>query len=189
MSYIYWNDGLKKNVCDEIITSQNKLKNFPPGSNSKFSPNRQLEDNKWFKRNCNMMINYIQNNDKLNHTIEQYFRQSNKLFNYNIMKFSSPQFTIYNKGDYYKYHQDRNDFERVSGDNLFRKISMTIQLSTQSQYKGGDLEFYNGDEEELKLEIRNQGTVICFDSRMWHRVSEIQSGIRYSLVSFAYGED
>ena len=46
MSYIYWNDGLKKNVCDEIITSQNKLKNFPPGSNSKFSPTRQLEDNK-----------------------------------------------------------------------------------------------------------------------------------------------
>ena len=64
---------------------------------------------------------------------------------------------------------------------------MTVQLSDPDSYEGGEFYFYNGNKEEIKPEIQKQGSIVCFDSRMWHRVAPVTKGVRYSLVSWILG--
>jgi len=35
--------------------------------------------------------------------------------------------------------------------------------------------------------MQEQGSIIIFDSREWHRVSPVTKGVRYSLVSWSLG--
>ena len=42
-------------------------------------------------------------------------------------------------------------------------------------------------DEEMEKDIRDQGTVIVFDSRDWHRVTPVTKGTRYSLVCWTVG--
>ena len=64
---------------------------------------------------------------------------------------------------------------------------MTVQLSDPDTYEGGQFFFYNGNKEEEEPEIQKQGSILVFDSRMWHRVAPVTKGVRYSLVSWVLG--
>ena len=41
--------------------------------------------------------------------------------------------------------------------------------------------------EQVTKDINSQGTVIVFDSRDWHRVSPMISGVRHSIVCWTVG--
>ena len=83
-----------------------------------------------------------------------------------------------------------------------RKLSLTFCLSDPNKYEGGELQFYNGERprlgytlsdgteitaEQIKEDIRSQGSVIVFDSRDWHRVTPVTKGTRYSIVCWSVG--
>ena len=78
-----------------------------------------------------------------------------------------------------------------------RKLSVTCQLSDQTEYKGGELEFdfrnydpYMRDEvEHVKQakDILTKGSIIVFPSFVWHRVKPVTEGTRYSLVLWNLG--
>jgi PKHD-type hydroxylase len=97
-------------------------------------------------------------------------------------KFQSIQFTKYEKGDFYKWHVDVGP----TADTCTRKISLSVQLSSDDAYEGGDLQFGNLDDEALTAS-REKGSVTLFPSIIRHRVSPIESGTRYSLVVWAIG--
>jgi PKHD-type hydroxylase len=63
-----------------------------------------------------------------------------------------------------------------------RKLSITLQLSEESEYDGGDLEFMSSEKAP-----RGRGTMIIFPTYMMHRVSKVTRGERYSLVSWVHG--
>ena len=65
-----------------------------------------------------------------------------------------------------------------------RKLSLSIQLSSPDDYRGGDLEFAGQSVEPLSRTI---GSAICFPSYCVHRVTPITEGERFSLVCFAVG--
>ena len=75
---------------------------------------------------------------------------------------------------------------------------MTCQLTDESEYEGGELEFdfrhYNPiKRDELQhvvreKEILSKGSVVLFPSFIWHRVKPVQKGTRYSLVVWFRGE-
>ena len=125
------------------------------------------------------------------------------------------QYTEYQKGEYYDWHIDDNigrcminDRVLTSADNhgesiailngeYIRKLSFSIQLSDPEDYEGGELEFkannygsnMRGDFtlEEPFCAPNKKGTIIIFDSRTKHRVREVKSGVRKSLVGWVVG--
>lgn len=73
-----------------------------------------------------------------------------------------------------------------------RKISVTVSLNDSSEYEGGDLQFDLGphrtDRYHTCTEIRPKGSVIVFPSHLYHQVTPVTSGIRYSLVCWNLGD-
>ena len=64
-----------------------------------------------------------------------------------------------------------------------RKISMTLLLSPENQFEGGDLEIMaKGQRAPLK-----QGHAIMFASFLNHRVAPVTRGVRQSLVMWFGG--
>jgi len=76
---------------------------------------------------------------------------------------------------------------------LNRKISMTINLNSEGDYEGGNLKFDWGRHAATDtqyhecVEIRPQGSIIVFPSYLYHCVTPVTSGTRYSLVMWALG--
>ena len=91
------------------------------------------------------------------------------------------QFTHYLEGGFYDWHMD-ND---VSGlkESPVRKISMTLLLSPENEFEGGELEFMS-DGKKAKLK---QGQAIFFASWLQHRVKPVIKGERKSLVMWFGG--
>ena len=104
-------------------------------------------------------------------------------FGYEGMTLTEPaQFTEYPKGGFYDWHMDAEvncQFEPP-----VRKISMTILLSNQSEFEGGDLEFMSEGNKPPQLV---QGQAIYFCSLIRHRVNKVKKGIRRSLVMWFGG--
>ena len=129
-----------------------------------------------------------------------YLREANKInFNYKLDYFQPVQFARYRNGGHYDWHQD------ASGQNSHgesRKLSLTFCLTDPNVYEGGELEFFHGNREmedldlpdgtkvpaeQIKQDIRDQGSVIVFDSHDWHRVTPCTKGTRYSIVCWTVG--
>ena len=86
------------------------------------------------------------------------------------------QFTEYPEGGFYDWHMDCD--VNMQHEPPVRKISMTLLLSPEDQFEGGDLELMApGRKAKLK-----QGHAICFASFLNHRVAPVTRGVRQSLV-------
>jgi predicted 2-oxoglutarate/Fe(II)-dependent dioxygenase YbiX len=86
------------------------------------------------------------------------------------------QFTEYKPGDFYDWHIDSNP----NNENKDRYCSIVIQLV--DDYKGGDLELV--DAEKIFKFKNGKGNLFIFLSNQPHRVTKLESGIRYSLVGW-----
>ena len=117
-------------------------------------------------------------------TIERSMLQANRNhFGYEGMMITEPaQFTEYPKGGLYDWHMDAD--VNCEYEPPVRKISMTILLSPQNEFEGGDLEFMS---EGGKLPQLIQGQAIFFNSMLRHRVAKVKKGVRRSLVMWFGG--
>ena len=107
---------------------------------------------------------------------------NNNHFGFDGMRLTEPaQFTHYPTGGFYQWHMDNN----VVGKHQppIRKISMTLLLSPENEFEGGELEFMSkGKTAKLK-----QGQAIFFASWLQHRVKPVTRGERKSLVMWFGG--
>jgi len=74
-----------------------------------------------------------------------------------------------------------------------RKLSMTINLNQPGEYDGGNLKFDFGPHAQGQrfhecTEIRPQGSIIVFPSYVYHQVTPVTRGTRYSLVLWSLGQ-
>lgn len=73
-----------------------------------------------------------------------------------------------------------------------RKLSMTVSLNDSKEYSGGNLRFDLGphrkDRYHTCKEIRPQGSIVVFPSYMYHQVTPVTRGTRYSLVAWNLGK-
>jgi PKHD-type hydroxylase len=107
------------------------------------------------------------------------------------------QLTEYRPGEYYKWHKDM--FIEPYGDNnskyltgKTRKLSTVVALNDSKEYAGGELEFYNHSMltkpwHETCKGMTKKGSIIVFPSFIWHRVTPVKKGIRYSLTNWHVG--
>ena len=74
------------------------------------------------------------------------------------------------------------------------KLSMTVSLSDEKDYTGGELEFDFRNLDPNKkpnlrkcTEILPKGSIVVFPGFVWHRVCPVKKGSRYSLVVWNLG--
>jgi len=209
MFYYYWKAKLSKEECEKItkefdISSSIKAAtgNYDQGKNALYPEEigAMKKENNWdYLHNKSKTggfsddtvrrttLNWFPINHEYNKILCDYVLKANEIqYHYTLTKFAPCQFARYNVGDFYDFHQDsgqsKMDYEKET-----RKISMTVQLSDPDSYEGGEFYFYNGNKEEEEPPIQEQGSIMCFDSRMWHRVAPVTKGVRYSLVSWSSG--
>ena len=91
------------------------------------------------------------------------------------------QYTEYPEGGFYEWHVD-NDVN-MQHEPPVRKISMTLLLSPESEFEGGDLELMA----EGKVAKIKQGHAVFFASFIRHRVKPVIRGRRQSLVMWFGG--
>jgi PKHD-type hydroxylase len=137
-------------------------------------------------RNC--LISWIEPNEE---TTDIFRKMSNiitslndQFYKYDLTEMESFQFTTYSDKteDFYKSHSD--DGYKF---NLFRKLSVSVQLSDPEEYSGGELVFYRNTLTECTIAPKEIGTVIVFPSFVIHEVKKITSGTRKSLVTWVNG--
>lgn len=131
--------------------------------------------------------------------LTDFIHQTNDLYwNWKITIPESMQYTCYGPGQFYTWHADQRRHpypEDSRWPGMIRKISMSIHLSDGDDYEGGDfmieevLAAPDLPEKRLKqlTNARARGTAIIFPSHLYHRVNEITSGQRRSLVSWFLG--
>lgn len=99
------------------------------------------------------------------------------------------QYTEYNYDensdikDHYDWHIDSNLRSPMPFD---RKVSFSLQLTAENEYKDCNLEFSMGDWEDNPI-YRQRGTLIMFPSFLTHRVTPITGGTRKALVGWCRG--
>lgn len=88
------------------------------------------------------------------------------------------EYKRYTTEDFFGKHVD-NYYSLTTS--LDRKITMSIQLSSSDEFEGGELDV-------LGKKIKSsKGSIVCFPSFFPHAVSKITSGIRRSLIGWAWG--
>jgi PKHD-type hydroxylase len=112
--------------------------------------------------------------------IQAVFTDCNQYFGFEIESIQEPLFVAeYGVDDHFTWHCDTGP-----GITARRKLSVSIALSDQASYTGGELEFNPGG--SMQSEV-NLGSAIVFPGFMAHRVKPITSGVRRALVGFIHG--
>tara|TARA_S200002703_G_C3714916_1_gene219617 strand:- start:125 stop:745 length:621 start_codon:yes stop_codon:yes gene_type:complete len=129
-----------------------------------------------------------------------YVREANKEANWNFdFELSeSCQWTRYSESQHYTWHLDQfkkpHSNPKLINYGLIRKLSVTVSLVDGDTYEGGDLEFdlrnnVDGTENIIKAtNARKRGSITVFPSFVWHRVTPVTKGTRYSLVIWSLGK-
>ncbi|MFA6058983.1 MAG: 2OG-Fe(II) oxygenase [Taibaiella sp.] len=90
------------------------------------------------------------------------------------------QLASYGPEDFFEWHMDYG-----AGDISNRKLSITVQLSDETEYEGGDLQFMINHKPVSAP--KTKGTAIIFPSHAIHRVLPVTSGKRQSIVGWIAG--
>ena len=91
------------------------------------------------------------------------------------------QYTEYPEGAFYTWHTDSDVDMKLQPP--VRKISMTLLLSDENDFEGGDLEMID----DKKRPRMKRGHAIFFASFVRHRVTPVTKGNRKSLVMWFGG--
>ena len=89
------------------------------------------------------------------------------------------QYVEYPPGVSFGWHID-NGNPRVAR----RKVTLSVQLSTHSDYRGGDLEFVGEYADPL---ARGRGNAVAFAAALGHRLTRVTRGTRRALVGWMTG--
>jgi len=206
MSFYYWQDAIREQDCKEIIEQfdhadqlQADTGNYH-GRESLFEDEirRYKEEGVWdyetdapkkgvLSEIRETKLNWLDKSHPMNKILLDYVLETNnKVWHYALSKFTPCQFAKYDVGGFYGWHQD-SGYTYTETEKELRKLSLTLQLSHPDDYEGGEFQFWSGNAEPDIPPIQSQGSILVFDSRMWHQVTPVTRGVRYSLVSWILG--
>ena len=113
------------------------------------------------------------------HILWGYMEKANKNsgWKFKVTGQQQPQFTVYDESFFYDFHEDASYHEKD-----MRKISLVVFLSDTKDYDGGAFEF----KEEAQIPVE-KGSILVFPSFLYHRVTPVTRGLRYSLVNWFTG--
>ena len=191
-------NAVPTHICDKIVKygNEHKQKMAVTGNISKRKKPLTQKEIKDLKKHRNSRVTFL-NDWWIQRHVFPAIQEANIVakWNLSITGHESMQFTKYNKGQFYDWHYD--SWVDPYKNNTVRKLSVTVSLSDENDFEGGDLEFAIQDSnarEPLKKilrtchEVRKKGSLVVFPSFLWHRVTPVIRGTRYSLVIWSTGE-
>ena len=211
--YYYFQSALSPKICDDILEygKKHQAEMAVTGGVENVIKTKGKLDKKDIKNiQKKRKSDIVWMNDRwIYKEIHPFIHDANRLagWNFDWDWSESCQFTKYGVGQYYGWHCDSWDQPYQRPQNAdgtwpmdhgkIRKLSVTISLCDPSEYVGGNLEFdfRNSMDTEWKkgkttkecVEIRPRGSIIVFPSFVWHRVTPVTKGTRYSLVIWNLG--
>lgn len=198
--FYYFQGALSQRLCNHIIeygNSQRQDLGFTGG----FPQNNNYTDEELskLKKQRNSNIAWI-NDWWISKAILPFVDEANKAagWNFDLEGSENFQFTKYGKTQHYDWHQDSfpTPYGMDAGFHQYgktRKLSVTVSLADGNDYEGGDfqIDFRNRSDSTSNFatlkEARQKGSIIVFPSFVWHRVTPVTSGTRYSLVAWTLG--
>jgi len=185
--WCYWNNYVTPAICDQVISQALNLEQQIPnlGYDSAIQ-------NEQFRRSRVRWID-IAKNPEFTFIHDMMWKAmitiNRDWFGFNVTHLPPMQFTEYDesyKGEY-QLHQD---VFWVNSGSSHRKVSLVLQLSNPADYEGGNLMFEkvgahptDGDYDAMK----RRGTIIGFPSFVYHKLTPVTKGKRYSLVAWFEG--
>ena len=207
-SYWYFKNAIPRHICDDIIklglSKKKQIAKIGGGSKNfrdyKKHPLTPEEKKSLFKiRNSEVVW---LDERWIYKEIHPFIREANINAGGNFQwDFSERgQFTFYGKKQHYTWHQDgaENPYDTphdLTSHGKIRKISSVLLLCDSKDFKGGELQFaprFNkpGTKDNIITvnEIYTKGSLIVFPSFVWHRVTPVTWGIRYSMPMWHLGK-
>lgn len=169
-------------VTSNFVLSQNECNNLIAQGLKKPLTEAQIYHREGLSENSN--VRSVKGTDITNESLRQFVMQTFKKMNnlqLDISGIEPIQLFKYEIGDHYGWHTDWSPVN-----NKKRKLSLTIQLSDEESYVGGDLEILDGP--VSRVVPRGIGVATVFPSWAVHRVRPVESGERWALVAWATGK-
>ena len=201
--YYYFQSALTPRFCDELIKygiSQQEQLALTGGQTTKINEGKPLDDKDIVDLKKKRDSNIVWLSDSwIYKELHPYVHQANRLAGWNFeWSFSEAcQFTKYGLKQHYGFHCDswNSPYDNPANPDThgkIRKLSMTCSLSDPSEYEGGQLQFQFRNEDDPTttrncIEILPRGSICVFPSHVWHQVTPVTKGIRYSLVVWSLG--
>ena len=202
LEYYYWyfQSAIPPRICDDII-KYGLDQQEQTALTGNLKSDKELTDKETKDLSKKRKSNVVWMNDRwIYKEIQPYIHQANAMAGWNFEWdwSESCQFTKYKLNQFYDWHCDSWHKPYDKPDDLnshgkIRKLSVTVSLSDETEYEGGDFEFdfRNQDDGPIQpqicTEIRPKGSVVVFPSFVWHRVRPVTSGTRHSLVLWNLG--
>jgi len=207
--YWYFQSAIPHRVCDDIVKyGQLSKKKEILGLTGELGVDRNAKDKPLSNKE---MLNLKKKRDSnivwmsdswIYKEIHPYIHMANRNAGWNFEWDVSEecQFTKYSKGQYYGWHADSwgKPYDKPGPlYNKIRKLSVSVSLSDFLEYEGGALEFDFRNEDPSKsnkkkiqtcTQILPKGSLVVFPSFVWHRVTPVTAGTRYSLVLWNLGK-
>lgn len=110
---------------------------------------------------------------------------NDEYYQYDLDMIESVQYTEYDSSNqgHYIAHIDTGH----SGMIAKRKLSVSLQLSDENEYEGGELILYTNRLDEPCVAPRTKGTMTVFNSMTLHEVKPVTKGNRKALVAWVLG--
>ena len=201
--YYFFREALTPRFCDEIIKygkSQQEQLALTGGQTEKVNKGKPLEEKDILDLKKKRDSNIVWLSDSwIYKELHPYVHQANRLAGWNFeWSFSEAcQFTKYGIKQHYGFHCDswNSPYDNPANPDThgkIRKLSMTCSLSDPSEYEGGQLQFQFRNEDDPTttrncIEILPRGSICVFPSHVWHQVTPVTKGTRYSLVVWSLG--
>ena len=202
--YWYFKSAVPNRICDNIIKYSKSIQDemavtggYGRSQGDKPLSRQQVKD---LKKKRDSDIVWLSER-WIYKEVQPYVHKANASAGWNFQwdYSESCQFTQYKKGQYYDWHCDSWDkpYQRQAGDpsnGKIRKLSVTLTLSDEKDYKGGELEFdFRNLDPDKKPNIKKckeilpKGSLVVFPGFVWHRVCPVKKGTRHSLVMWSLG--
>tara|TARA_B100001113_G_C21092030_1_gene614792 strand:- start:543 stop:1184 length:642 start_codon:yes stop_codon:yes gene_type:complete len=203
--YYFFHSVISPKLCDDIIkhcSSNLQTAKIGGESNENDKPDRWWAEGKTIEKKRKSQVAFF--DDRwIYKEIQPYVKLANNLagWNFDWDWTEQAQFTKYGLNEHYGWHCDSysEPYQDVPQGMVgkIRKLSVTVSLSDPEDYEGGDLEFdfrnnhdydfTKTDNKEICKKAKVRGSIIVFPSFVWHRVTPVTSGTRYSMVMWNLG--
>jgi PKHD-type hydroxylase len=181
--WAYYNDLFTNEECQRII-SQGASSRFTLSIDQYNTEERQVEIEQFKQNKTNWFYNSVVDNHWIfRRCVDAVVNLNNQFFKYDITNIETMEFVSYNSTDlgFRERHMDLI----YNNPNGVRKLSFQIQLSDDSDYKGGD-SIIHLDHIGTKIP-RTRGTLIIFPSWVLQEVTTVTSGTRHVLQGSLIG--
>jgi PKHD-type hydroxylase len=178
---VIWGKGFTEEECDKIIEeSELQEFNFSRGEIGNGDIDTEIRNSDIFWLQPNENNNWIF--DRMNEILA---KVNFDKFQMDLITFDGFQYTKYDVDSHYNWHVDT---QKEREDGHYRKLSLSLMLSNQDEFEGGEFIFNeNGDQEKAKGIKLNKGDLVIFYSTIPHKVCPVTKGQRLTLVTWALG--